>query len=135
MDVQLTEEEKKAEAIRKSEARARSLANLRPIKKGEVRNPTGRPKKDKVLADLAQQHAQTAIDTLVEVMTDREATPNARVSAASELLDRGFGRAPQSLEANVKVSFADEFEEFLHNLADRRANQGRLIDAEAEDID
>lgn len=135
MELQLSEEEKKAEAARKEEARKRSLANLRPIQKGEVRNPTGRPKKDKVLANMAQKHAQQAIDTLVEVMSDREATPTARVSAASELLDRGFGRAPQSLEANIQVSFAEEFEHFLLGLADRRSNQARLIDENAEDID
>lgn len=41
---------------------------------------------------LARSYATRAIETLVAVMTDGAATPAARVAAAKEILDRGFGR-------------------------------------------
>ena len=94
-------------ATSKSGGRAKSLANLKPIQKGQVLNPRGRPKKDLDLAVMAQVHAQAAIDTLVSVMNDVKASPSARVSAAAELLDRGFGRAPASLDVNHEHSFRD----------------------------
>jgi hypothetical protein len=99
------------------DGRARRLANLRPQRAGEPsRNPRGRPKKDYDLAQKAQAHAQECIDTLVEVMKDTSATPSARVSAASEILDRGFGKAPQSLDVEHKVTLSDAFEEFIRKL-------------------
>ena len=45
----------------KLQGRARSLANLRPARPGERRNPRGRPKKDYDLAKMAQKHAQQAV--------------------------------------------------------------------------
>lgn len=107
--------------------------NLRPPQKGEVRNPRGRPKKDLSLAAKAQAHAQDAIDTLVEVMKDKDATPSARVGAASEILDRGFGRAPQSLEVEHKLSLGEEFEAFIRSL--RPGHDAKLIDSETVLID
>lgn len=106
--------------IEEKSGRARSLANLRPAKPGECRNPRGRPKKDYNLAALAQKHAEAAINTLVEVMTNTEATPSARVGAAAEILDRGFGKAPQSLDVDHKHSFSEEFEAFVRQLSTRR---------------
>lgn len=106
-------------------------SNLIPPKKGEVRNPRGRPKKDFDLAKLAQSHAETAIKTLVEVMTAEEATPSARVSAASELLDRGFGRAPQTLDVEHKVAFSEQFECFMREVMGRR--HAPMIEAEVLD--
>lgn len=90
--------------------------NLRPAKKGEVRNPTGRPKKDKDLAKLAQAHAEQAINTLVKVMSDDAATPSARVSAASEILDRGYGKAPQHGTLEHTHNFTHQFDDFIRSL-------------------
>lgn len=103
--------------------------NLRPAKPGEVRNPRGRPKKDLMLADLAQAHAKEAILTLVEVMTDKLATPSARVSAASELLDRGFGRAPQSLDVRTTVTISEEFEKLIRSLNRSSGDHAKVIEA------
>jgi hypothetical protein len=44
---------------------------------------------------LAQAHTESAIDVLRVVMTDPEATPAARVTAATAMLDRGWGKATQ----------------------------------------
>lgn len=97
--------------------KAKGWANLKPQRPGEPsRNPRGRPKKDLDLAALAQQHAQKAIETLVSVMSNEDATPAARVSAAGEILDRGFGRAPQSIDMNATMTLSSEFEQFIRML-------------------
>lgn len=116
----------------KAELRAKRIANLRPQQPGAPsNNPRGRPKKDLDLAKLAQSHAETAIKTLVDVMTAEEATPSARVSAASELLDRGFGRAPQTLDVEHKVAFSEQFEGFMREVMGRR--HAPMIEAEVMD--
>lgn len=86
--------------------------------KGGVRNGSGRPKGalNKVglgLREAAQQYTQKAIDTLVEIMTDTEATPAVRVSSANSLLDRAYGRPSQSIEVkdnNETFAGHDEFD-------------------------
>jgi hypothetical protein len=45
------------------------------------------------IAALARRHAEAALAALVEVMADRGATPAARISAASAVLNWGFGKA------------------------------------------
>jgi hypothetical protein len=102
------------------EGRARRLANLKPVQKGQVLNPRGRPKKDYDLAAMAQEHAQEAIRTLATVMSDEKAPASARVSAAAEILDRGFGRAPASLDLKHTMSMSDEFEAFMRELTAKR---------------
>lgn len=94
-------------------------ANLIPAKKGEVRNPRGRPKKDLDLAALAQKHAEKAVETLAKCLTDTTATWPAKVSAASELLDRGFGKAPQHGSINVELGFSKQFEDFIRELTQK----------------
>ena len=121
MDMQVSVDENIEPDKEKLDGRARRLANLIPAKKGEVRNPRGRPKKDYDLAALAQAHAKKAVEVLVEVMSDVSATPSARVSAASEILDRGFGSAPKSLDINHTMTISEEFEKFIRSLGQNRA--------------
>src|SRR3990172_12725078 len=42
---------------------------------------------------LAQQHGADAIGTLAEIMADTTRNENARIAAARELLDRGYGKS------------------------------------------
>ena len=56
-------------------------------------NPLGRPRAILSIRDLARSHTDEAISTLAEIMRDPEAPANARISAASELLNRGYGRS------------------------------------------
>jgi hypothetical protein len=51
------------------------------------------------IRSLARSHTRAAINVLVGVMRCKDATAAARVSAANAILDRGWGKAPQSLES------------------------------------
>jgi hypothetical protein len=50
------------------------------------------------IRSIARSYTSSAIKTLVGVMRSENATHAARVSAANSILDRGWGKAPQSLE-------------------------------------
>jgi hypothetical protein len=50
------------------------------------------------IRSLARGHTRTAINALVGVMKSKDATHAARVSAATAILDRGWGRPVQAVE-------------------------------------
>lgn len=50
---------------------------------------------------LAKEWTFEAIETLAEVMKDKTSPPASRVAAAQSLLDRGWGKSAQIIEANV----------------------------------
>ena len=79
------------------------------FQKGHSGNPKGRPQKDKDLAEKARVYTELSIVTLVEVCGDLEEKGSARVAAARELLDRGWGKAPQviNLEVEEKTKHVD----------------------------
>jgi len=67
-----------------------------PFKKGQSGNPKGRPKANRELQDLCKQHTVLAVTKIVEVLQNPEDQRVAMI-AAKEILDRGWGRAPQSV--------------------------------------
>jgi hypothetical protein len=82
------------------------------FKPGQSGNPSGRPKKAesveraKIIADvkaLAKARSEDAIKTLVNVMENHKAPPAARVSAAMAILDRGWGRPSQPVQAEISI--------------------------------
>ena len=56
------------------------------------------PKSVTEIRSLARSHTRTALNVLVDVMRSKDATAAARVSAANAILDRGWGKATQSIE-------------------------------------
>lgn len=67
----------------------------KPFEKGKSGNPGGRPKIDARVRELAQAQTESAIDTLVSVMENKKAPAASRVSAATAILDRGWGKPVQ----------------------------------------
>lgn len=66
---------------------------------GQSGNPSGRPKADRRLQDLAREHTEAAVKALVKALD----SPRERVAAAVALLDRGFGKPVQTIEGNLDV--------------------------------
>lgn len=56
------------------------------------------------IRSLARQHTEAAIKTLHTVMHQKDAPPAARVQAAQALLDRGWGKPTQHVEADITVN-------------------------------
>lgn len=95
-----------------------------PFEKGQSGNPGGRPKTvladGRTLAELARDHTEAAVNTLVEVMADGEAPHAARVSAASAVLDRGWGKPKQ----DVGIDASEDLVEVIARARVRAANGG-----------
>lgn len=56
------------------------------------------PRKITEIRSLARSYTRTALNVLVGVMRSNDATPAAKVSAATAILDRGWGKAPQAIQ-------------------------------------
>lgn len=63
---------------------------------GAGRKPGKVSKAKKELMEMAKGHAPAALQTLLEIAQKGE-SESARVSAATAILDRGYGRPPQAL--------------------------------------
>ncbi len=83
------------------------------FKPGASGNPGGRPRRPttiaarRIAADvkvLAQDCAADAVSTLRAIMLSERAPPAARISAATVLLDRGYGKARQEVEIRRDLS-------------------------------
>ncbi len=79
------------------DAKGRLLPGQRSI------NPRGRPPVIRDVKEAAKSHTRQAMLTLLSVMNDNSAPAAARVSAAQAVLDRGWGKPQQSVEARVSV--------------------------------
>jgi hypothetical protein len=107
-----------------SEVTAARKVRGRPFQKGCSGNPSGRPRRDHDLAARARAFTVEAVATLAQIMQDDGQPAAARISAASEILNRGYGKAPQHIDIKATVTIADEFEAFVREL-----NQPQLISA------
>lgn len=79
-----------------------NTSGLRPWVKGQSGNPGGRPKG---IAAKAREHTDRALEVLAEALDDEDR--RVRVTAAKELLDRGWGK-PLTMTADVTKKL-DEF--------------------------
>ena len=74
----------------------------RPFPKGVSGNPGGRPKG---IAAKAREHTDSALDVLVNGLTDADG--RIRIAAAKEILDRGYGKA-----LTMTADISNKIEEF-----------------------
>lgn len=82
------------------------------FKSGMSGNPTGRPKTDIKIKELAQQYTDEAIKTLIDIAKNPKANDSARVQAANSILDRAYGKPAQHIEnLNMNVSYENYLEE------------------------
>lgn len=73
------------------------MAQIGGKRPGAGRKPgkVGAAKRD--LMSMAKEHAHAALITLVEIAKDSRAPHAARVSAATAILDRGYGKPSQAM--------------------------------------
>src|SRR2546430_489910 len=82
-------------------------ANTTSFRPGQSGNPNGRPRVLTDVQNAAREHSSEAIETLAQIMRNPKAPAAARTSAACALLDRGYGKPSQAIEAtNTNVTYA-----------------------------
>ncbi len=85
-------------------------------KKGQSGNPGGRPKEVAEVRELSRQYTDEAIQTLVTLMQSAK-VERTRLAAASELLDRGYGRPPQAIDLGGPIQIVSYEAEQLSKLS------------------
>ena len=53
------------------------------------------------ISAICREYTKDAVETLVEIMGSGDAPPSARVKAATEILDRGWGKAPVNIRVDA----------------------------------
>jgi hypothetical protein len=94
------------------------------FKQGQSGNPSGRPKADKTICDLARAHTQEAIEVLLMVVHNQKAPSAARVQACNAILDRGWGRPVQHNENNDRI-ISTSLKDFLDEI--HKADSEKLV--------
>ncbi len=68
------------------------------------RGPGGRHSGYADLEREARKHTELALNTLVQICGNEDCPAASRVSAAKEILDRGWGKAKQTVDLNGMVN-------------------------------
>lgn len=79
--------------------------NLILWKPGQSGNPNGRPKKVKVVADLAEENSDKAIRKLARLIDSED--ERVALAAAQAILDRAIGKPKQTVETTTKTEASD----------------------------
>lgn len=66
-------------------------------REGAGRKPGTVTKAKRELAEMAKDHAEAALNTLVAIHKDVAQSGPARVSAAVHIIDRAYGKPPQAI--------------------------------------
>ena len=102
-----------------------SLANLKPAKKGEVRNPHGGPKTPPDVKEALQAMLPQAVKRLGELlMSDNE---KIAVQAVQVVFDRNLGKAIAT-KIDVKADLGSMHLQLLEEIRARRAERlGQMV--------
>ena len=66
--------------------------------KGVSGNPGGRPKMPRDLVEAARAHSVEMLEVLIKLARNSSTPPTARISAATAILDRGYGKPSVTIE-------------------------------------
>jgi|SRR6185437_1338972 len=105
------------------------------FKKGQSGNPGGRPKQLGDVRDLARAYTAQAIANLIKIAGDSKAPHAARVAANNSILDRGWGKPAQEINANIRrdiLSYTDE--ELAAFVSEGESEAGTGISGEGESV-
>ena len=104
----------------------KQLAALRPIKPGEVRNPTGRPKTPPDVKAALAAMLPSAVTRLGELlMSDNE---KIAIKAVEVVLDRNLGKAIAT-KIDVKADMGQMHLQLLEEIRARRQERlGQMVD-------
>lgn len=71
-------------------------------REGAGRKPGLVSEAKRTITEAAKEHAEKALEVLVGIASDGKAPAAARVSAATAILDRGYGKPSQAVELTGK---------------------------------
>ena len=74
----------------------------RPIQKGQVLNPGGRPKIPEDVKEACRAASIEAVDILLALMRSKDTNPGERIKAATTILNRAWGTPVQAVEVSGK---------------------------------
>ena len=77
-------------------ARTASKQRRQAVSEGQIRQSAWRPKVEGDIRKLAQSYGKAALMRLVELIDSDE--PRVSVTAAQAVLDRAYGKPPQSID-------------------------------------
>ena len=79
--------------------------------KGKSGNPSGRPKENKDVKELARQHSPEAFARVVELMKNDD--PRVSLAAAQEVLNRAWGKPTQPSDIDVRHNYVARLPDHL----------------------
>lgn len=77
--------------------------NLKPAKKGECRNPNGRPKIPEDARTMLKAATPAAVKLLVDTLNNPMEKTETRVKCAETVLDRVYGKANQPIDLGGEI--------------------------------
>ena len=83
---------------------------------------------------LAQQHGADAIGTLAEIMADPTRNENARIAAAREMLDRGYGKSGVEGVTALPLLMTDNRPVFEIIFLDKKPQTNVVENADIQDV-